>query len=130
LPCIGARNEMKFFYPILDEKFDKEKQGDSILLIHTYLTKCPSFNSKLLESVKKTEDTTSHTENNEIWALGTCRCIDFTDEKQFRAFKFTLETLKHPYLTVTHDVELSRDKEHLFLFQDLEKKWIITRSHI
>jgi len=112
---------MKFYYPILDEKLDKEKRGDSVLLFHINVTKCPPFNARLLASVQKSSNDTTNNKNNEMWPLGTYRCIDFSDEKQFRAFQFTLLTLKHPYLVNTHEVELSRDKEHLFLFQDLEK---------
>ncbi|ETO26614.1 hypothetical protein RFI_10523 [Reticulomyxa filosa] len=36
---------------------------------------------------------------------------------------------KHPYLANTHEVELSRDKNHLFIFQDLEKNGSL-RDHI
>ncbi|ETO28349.1 hypothetical protein RFI_08782 [Reticulomyxa filosa] len=153
LPCIGARNDMKFYYPIIDEKIDKVELRKIklysivccahksvtyriVLLVHICLNKCPSFNAQLLTSLQKNFENPLGDVNVESLSLGTCRPIDFTDNKQFLAFQFTLQTLKvhftnkqkkkskmkaHPYLANMYEVELSRDKEHLFLFQDLEK---------
>ena len=72
---------MKFYYPVSDIRLEKDIIGDAMLLLHIDITKCPMNIPNILNS----DDITQ--------GLGDFRCIDFTIEEQFRAFRLTLETL-------------------------------------
>jgi len=117
LPCIGYRTELKFFYPLSDDKLDKEIHGDAVLLTHYDLVKCPVINYNALIKEEC------------LQPLGACRVVDFEKSDQFRAFHLMFETLEHPYIARTYNIGLSHDEKHLFLFRDFEQNGSL-RDHI
>eukprot|EP01084_Bolivina_argentea_P250371 419437_1 len=124
LPCIGHRQFSKFYHPMFDEKYGSQritsKSSDSkrLLLYHYDSNQLPVFNKQLLETDNETQS-----------ELGKYRVFDFHDDEQYRAFRLIFETLEHPYILRTYEINQSKDKRHIFIIRDLEKEGSL-RDHI
>lgn len=104
LPCIGHRQFSKFYHPMFDEKYGSQR-----------ITKKKVDSKRLL---------LYHYDSNQLPALVNAgsRIFDTCNDEQYRAFRLILETLEHAYIVRTYEINQSKDKRHIFLIRDLEKK--------
>merc|ERR1712228_213978 len=88
----------------------KRKDSKRLLLYHYDSNQLPKIDKNLMNA-----------DNDKQIALGKGRIFDNCNDEQYRAFRLIFETLEHPYIMRTYEVNISKDKRHLFLIRDLEK---------
>mmetsp|Transcript_60340 Transcript_60340/g.95809 ORF Transcript_60340/g.95809 Transcript_60340/m.95809 type:complete len:533 (+) Transcript_60340:32-1630(+) len=124
LPCIGHRQFSKFFHPMFDEKYGSQRitsrkvDNKRLLLYHYDMDQLPAINACIAEEKEDIQV-----------SLGDCRLFDNLNDEQYRAFRLIFETLEHPYIMRSYEINISNDKRRIFVIRDLEKEGSL-RDHI